>query len=206
MRSTEFEGLTYQLRDDPRVSRSLTLGEFIQAFSIFKDVYCENNGHKRMQLDGHEQTVVELATMYGGTAHYDYHRLFAARVAAYAARGQSIRWDMRDTRLYGMCTSGRRTRTCAVCHSITHATEVCPSIVNSTHRPTASTSAPHSHQPSYSQIKDIRGRPRVRHNALELCNNFNSHGCTRPQGPFLHACLACFSRKHGKAACKKSSE
>ena len=201
-RISEFDGSVFHLKDDPRLTRSLTLGEFIQAFGIFKDVHCENNDAKRRQLDGHEQIVIELAALYGGTAHYDYHKLFAARVAAYAERGQHMRWDMKDSRLFSMCSSGRRTRTCNVCHSVTNNTDLCPSLADNMRRQPAK---------NHSQVlfdrktnTDVRGRPRILSDGKEICNNYNDFGCTRPRCPFAHICSNCF-KKHTKAQCKNST-
>ncbi|XP_067650979.1 uncharacterized protein [Haliotis asinina] len=62
-------------------------------------------------MDLHQQTCITLAKYYGGSAHYDYHKLFAARVAAYAEKGVPINWGIRVSKFWTLVTSGKRART-----------------------------------------------------------------------------------------------
>ncbi|VDI30344.1 Hypothetical predicted protein [Mytilus galloprovincialis] len=53
-------------KSDPRSSRSLSLGEFIQAFGIYKNIMCTTFPHRRSELDLYERDLVDMATRYSG--------------------------------------------------------------------------------------------------------------------------------------------
>ncbi|CAC5412752.1 unnamed protein product [Mytilus coruscus] len=53
-------------KSDPRSSRSLSLGEFIQAFGIYKNIMCTTFPHRRSELDLYERDLVDMATRYPG--------------------------------------------------------------------------------------------------------------------------------------------
>ena len=50
-RQTEFNGQSFQLREDPRINRTLTLVEFITAFGVYKNVLCEPQTLRRAEMD-----------------------------------------------------------------------------------------------------------------------------------------------------------
>ncbi|CAG2222425.1 unnamed protein product [Mytilus edulis] len=54
------------IKPDPRLNRSLSIGEFIQAFSIYKNVMCSAYPQRRNELDLYERDIVDMATRYGG--------------------------------------------------------------------------------------------------------------------------------------------
>ena len=186
-------------KPDPRLQRNLNFAEFTRAFKTYKDVFCEAWPNRRSQLDQHEHTVGELFNLYGGYVHYEYHKHFAARVAALAERGIHIDWGIPDTKIYMTCTSGRRCRSCEQCGMLSHDTATCPSLaVQDTD--TMST----TNQTVRRTNTDSYGRLRIRHQGQELCNNFNGDGCLRPRCNFLHICASCFGKGHSKSDCKKA--
>ncbi|KAJ8315452.1 hypothetical protein KUTeg_007602 [Tegillarca granosa] len=55
-------------RKDPRLNKTLTITEFIQAFGIYKSTLCEAFPRHRQELDLYERDIIDMATRYGGTA------------------------------------------------------------------------------------------------------------------------------------------
>ena len=50
-RTTEFDGQIFKIKEDPRLNKILTLGEFIAAFGVYKTVLCEAYPNRRSELD-----------------------------------------------------------------------------------------------------------------------------------------------------------
>jgi hypothetical protein len=210
-RTTEIEGVIYKLRDDPRLNKTLTLGEFIAAFSAYKNVLCDAYHHRRAEMDAYERQIVQIARQYGGTLFYDYHRLFASKAAAWVAKGVLVNWGLLDTTLYCTVTSGHRTRACSICHSLMHEADMCPTLRvdlsgNSARRGASSyrpsSSGPYDRQRNTNPNVDTNGRSRQFVNNMEVCNNFNLRSCHRgPSCHFAHICLKCKSSGHGSSSC-----
>ena len=59
-------------KPDPRLNRSLTLDEFIQAFRIYKNIMYTAHPHRRNELDIYEWDIVNMATRYSGRGFYEY--------------------------------------------------------------------------------------------------------------------------------------
>ncbi|VDI56854.1 Hypothetical predicted protein [Mytilus galloprovincialis] len=55
-------------KSDPRSSRSLSLGEFIQAFGFIRTLMCTTFPHRRSELDLYERDLVDMATRYPGVS------------------------------------------------------------------------------------------------------------------------------------------
>lgn len=51
-------------RPDPRLNRSLTLAEFIQAFGVYKNIMTSAHPRRRNELDLYERDFVDMATRY----------------------------------------------------------------------------------------------------------------------------------------------
>lgn len=58
---------------DPRLSKTLSLAEFIVAFGIFWDIICEIHPSRRAELDTYLAIIADLTMTYGGTFFYEYH-------------------------------------------------------------------------------------------------------------------------------------
>ncbi|CAC5420045.1 unnamed protein product [Mytilus coruscus] len=56
-----FDGDDKNYKTDPRLTRALSIGEFIQAFSIYKSVMCSAFPHRRSELDSYERDIVDMA-------------------------------------------------------------------------------------------------------------------------------------------------
>jgi hypothetical protein len=212
-RTTEFDGLIYKIRDDPRLNKILTLGEFISAFTVYRNVLCESFPHRRIELDAYLRHIVQLATQYGGSLFYEYHRMFASKSAAWVAKGVLVNWALLDTTLYCTVTSGHRTRSCSICQSLAHASDMCPTLRVDNSGPVRRGSTSNRFSPydrnnsnnsnnSNNRNLDSYGRTRQFHNNAEVCNNFNYKTCFRGKScHFTHVCVKCKSTSHGSSQC-----
>ena len=70
-------------KPDPRLNKTLSLSEFIQAFGTYKSVMSEAYSERRIELDLYERDIVDMANRYPGTGFYEYHKQFSATAAAY---------------------------------------------------------------------------------------------------------------------------
>ncbi|MGH0138989.1 UNVERIFIED_CONTAM: hypothetical protein FKN15_025387 [Acipenser sinensis] len=122
---------------DPRLLKNLTLGEFVLAFSIFRDVLCTAYPHRREELDLYLAYVVELSVRYGSTMFFEYHESFSAAVLA--TDNIIVNWATPDNYLFNQVFGGLRGNACGVCASTGHSTHLCPK--------TASASSSHITQP-----------------------------------------------------------
>ena len=191
---------------DSRLTRSLTLSEFIMAFSIYKNVMCEAYPIRRTELDAYELNIVEMSHKFGGSAFYEYHRSFSARAAAMLQNYNiKINWAIKDTNLFCMTFAGRTALTCGQCNSLAHTTQFCPqNIGKNQNTPHFGISTVGGNQKlGTNRGIDIKGRNRVSHKGRELCNNYNSSaGCDKPNCQYWHICIKCRAPGHPMALCK----
>lgn len=182
---------------DTRLSRSLILSEFIMAFTTYKSIMCEAYPQRRAELDCYQRSVVEMAHKFGGNTFYDYHRAFSARAAAMLqSYNVKIDWSTKDTNLFCMTFAGHTTVSCNRCASKSHTSNMCPLIGDTPLANGRFTSKANS------RFQDEKGRPRVRHDGREICNNFNGEaGCFRSGCNFLHACSLCKKQSHSALGC-----
>lgn len=186
---------------DHRLSRKLSIPEFVLAFSLYRDVICSVTPLRREELDLYLYTVVELGHKYGGSYFYDYHRSFSAKAAARFAQFQVVTvWSNMDTELFCRHFAGLRSPVCASCQSSSHTAYWCPNwevpAVPSTSRGSG-LMLPSSGHPA---PLDKLGRPIHFLGKSQICNNYNLGVCNFSQCRLLHICTGCF-RAHPKSAC-----
>lgn len=183
---------------DPRLNRSLTLAEFITAFSKYRNVMCEVYPQRRKELDDYERDIVAMATRYGGGLFYEYHKAFSARAATLLVeKGIKVNWGIRDNNIYCTVMAGHRGIICSHCSSTDHTSQFCPFSDSNYGR------AKFGDRRSAGPSSDIRGRPRVFYKNREVCNNFNTeHGCKRLKCSHIHVCLSC-KKDHSQVNCGK---
>ncbi|KAL5007460.1 hypothetical protein ScPMuIL_016266 [Solemya velum] len=88
-------------KPDHRLSKSLSLAEFIQAFGVYKNIMCETFPQRRPELDLYERDIVDMATQYQGLGFYDYHKQFSAKAAAQVLyRNIPVDWSVRNNSLF----------------------------------------------------------------------------------------------------------
>ncbi|XP_076101126.1 uncharacterized protein LOC143070913 [Mytilus galloprovincialis] len=99
--SDNIEQFPYPNKPDPRLNRSLSIGEFVQAFSIYKNVMCSAYSQRRNELDLYERDIVDMATRYGGRGFYEYHRQFSLQAAAHLNYNNvMVDWSVRNNALF----------------------------------------------------------------------------------------------------------
>ena len=151
---------------DHRLQKSLTISEFILAFSIYKNVMCEAFPNRRGELDAYERIIVEMATKFPGNGFFEYHKLFSAKAAVYLRNyNVKVNWGIRDEYIFNSIFAGHKANSCGICSSMMHSTTLCPNNLSSPKGSQRNLNASHT---------DIRGRPRIMYQGKEICNNFNS--------------------------------
>ena len=179
---------------DPRVTKALTISEFIKAFSIYKNVMCEGFPEREKELSAYLADIVEMATRFSGLTFYEYHREFSAKSATWHARGVELDWSKRDTALFTFLFSGLKANACAICGSLGHQTSFC-SLANDSKKSEA------KGRRSNDQTSDRNNVPRVYFQGKEICNNFNfSRGCPYNPCKRSHVCLNCHA-SHPRFQC-----
>ncbi|XP_058842486.1 uncharacterized protein LOC131697467 [Acipenser ruthenus] len=112
---------------DPRLQKSLSVGEFVLAFSVYRDILCSVYPHRLQELNQYLFLVVELSVRYGGTLFYQYHRAFSAKAAAtLSADNRIVDWSRSDPDLFTRIFSGIRANACSACASTAHSSYLCP--------------------------------------------------------------------------------
>lgn len=186
-------------KPDFRLHRSLNLGEFIQAFSTYKQVMCRTFPHRRVELDLYERDVIEMASRFPGQGFYEYHCEFSKLAAAQLRfNNRCVDWSVRDTVLFNNIFTNRPANSCSFCGSSLHLSGFCPSSVQqqSQKQPPTKSSA----KGPQSSV-DTHGRPRIFHGSREICNNFNGErGCSVSTCSKAHICLSCKSN-HSSTKC-----
>ena len=141
------------VKSDPRINRTLTLGEFIQAFGTYKNIMCSAHPHRRSELDLYERDVVDMATRYPGKGFYEYHKRFSADAAAHVRYNNiPVDWSIRNNSLFCNIFANAKPNTCNFCGSTFHTSGFCnqsPSYVRN------------QYGQSRSSDQDIYGRERV---------------------------------------------
>ena len=110
-----------------RLAQNLTFAEFVQAFSKYTEIVCEQNQSRRGELQRYLADVTSMYTQFEGSLFYYYHRQFATRAANLLQHyNTKVDWSIRDQNIYATLTAGRRATLCAICQSGLHLTDFCP--------------------------------------------------------------------------------
>ncbi|CAG2254395.1 ANK [Mytilus edulis] len=116
--SEMFDGDDKNYKTDPRLTRSLSIGEFIQAFSIYKSVMCSAFPHRRSELDSYERDIVDIASRYPGKGFYEYHRRFSLDAAALMRfNNMAVDWFIRNNTIFCNIFANTRPNSCNLCGS-----------------------------------------------------------------------------------------
>ncbi len=120
--------VSVMLKDnDPRLSKTLTLAEFIVAFGVFRDVICEVLPSRRAELDRYLAIIADISLTYGGTLFYEYHKSLSAKAAMFIQRfNQRLDWSVVDLTLISRHFTGHQALSCSICGSHTHTPNLCP--------------------------------------------------------------------------------
>lgn len=100
---------------DPRLQRNLSFGEFVIAFSIYRDTLCQVFPDRREELDLYLSMMADFNQRYGGTLFYEYHKSFSAKstscITLYNSR---LDWSITDTELPVRHFGGQRSLLCSI--------------------------------------------------------------------------------------------
>ena len=193
--------LCHQVKPDHRLNRSLNIGEFIQAFGIYKSIMCSTFPSRRMELDLYERDIVDMASKYPGKGFYEYHKQFSL-IAASQLKYNNILvdWSVRNNTLFCNILANVRPHTCETCDSTLHTTGFCPN----------SQAISMEDRKEYNKRKlgnnetDSHGRKRIYFKGREICNNFNGdRGCSSSRCNNWHICSDC-KGEHSKSVCPLS--
>lgn len=187
--------VSHKQKPDPRLNHNLSLGQFIQAFGIYKNIMCDSYPARRQELDLYERDIVDMATTYHGKGFYEYHKAFSAQAAAHLRfSNKKVDWSVRNNKLFASIFVNQSANLCSLCQSAMHLSPFCPNQLNKGTMQNALNR-------TYSPTVDVRGRARVKFNGQEICNNFNSvKGCNRPNCKNAHVCLTC-KKEHSQQSC-----
>ena len=190
--------VSHKQKSDPRLNHNLSLGQFIQAFGIYKNIMCDTYPARRQELDLYERDIVDMATTYHGKGFYEYHKAFSAQAAAHLRfSNKKVDWSVRNNKLFASVFVNQSANSCSLCQSAMHLAPFCPNHLNKG----TIQSAPNR---TYSPSVDVRGRTRVKFNGQEICNNFNSvKGCNRSYCRNAHVCLTC-KKEHSQQSCQNA--
>ena len=64
---------------DARLTRSLNIEEFRQAFSLYRNIICEKEPLRRAEFDTYFDFIESLHSQFGGSKFYDYHNAFSKK-------------------------------------------------------------------------------------------------------------------------------
>ncbi|KAL5011691.1 hypothetical protein ScPMuIL_010242 [Solemya velum] len=184
-------------KPDHRLSKSLSLAEFIQAFGVYKNIMCETFPQRRPSWTC-MNVISWIWLLNQGLGFYDYHKQFSAKAAAQVLyRNIPVDWSVRNNSLF--------------CNIFSH------------FHPRHMFLLP-QYQPYYCllSLREFRItiaqiyffgaplRPQIpmaaqsAFSGQEVCNNLNSvTGCRRSQCRNLHVCTGC-KRNHSQSECPVS--
>ena len=173
------ETITLKPLTDNRLSRLLTIQEFIKAFNIYKNVICQFACHRREELDKYMSNIIDLASKYPGSCFYEYHLQFSSRSAYYLEHMCTpIDWGIMDERLLTHIVAGRRANACSLCHAFVHDTNFCHLAADKQKLP----------------AQNYNNKP---------CQWYNSsRGCTLQGCTYQHCCTICRGM-HSRQTCNK---
>jgi hypothetical protein len=184
---------------DLRTTRPLSLNEFLVAFGKYRNVLCEVYPHRREELDIYLREIVDMATRFGGTHFYEYHKQFSARASlVLAQRNVLIDWSIRDYILFGNVFNGLKSSLCGLCGSIGHTTAMCTPQANAaTAKPVTTLSSPPWNNHPYTRPNGYQERNQEK---SPTCRDYNNTTCSRLQCRFAHSCNRC-GANHPAAKC-----
>jgi hypothetical protein len=169
---------------DNRLLKNLNCADFIQAFTVYKDIMCEAYPGRRAELDKYMSNVVKMAGDWPGFVFYQYHLEFSARAAELLVRGYRVDWAKMDPLLFQKVTAGKLANSCKLCSAFDHHSGFCPLAAAGS---MVSTSKPFS-------------------SGKKICFRHNSGTCERGTScQYLHACATCKSPQHTQRECKQTT-
>ena len=111
---------------DARLQCSLSISEFVTAFSIYKRIMCGAYPQRSKELNWYLCDIVDIASKFGDQAAYEYHKLFSARATALLTELKiKVDWSYRDQVIFSLVVSGRPAFRCDLCKSVSYRAKFC---------------------------------------------------------------------------------
>ena len=185
---------------DERLTRNLSLDEFIVAFGRYKKIMCSAFPNRSNELDSYLSHIIETANVWP-ERFYEYHQMFSSKCASMLLQHNiKIDWAKGDFNLRTLICAGSSVKSCDACGSNIHSAGMCPHRNSKQHSGRLS-----SGYKVYRQHKDIHGREILFHEGEQICNNYNStKGCKKPYCKYAHNCTSCKSNGHAKFQCPQN--
>lgn len=181
---------------DPRLSKDLSIGQFLAAFSVYRDIICSIYPNRRAELDTYLALIADLHMRYGRSLFNQYHKAFATKAAAVLSRsGQRLHWSVLDIEILILIT---QSILCFQCGAAGHQSTFCPSLP---FKHNLSTAPPLQPLMNFGPL-DRYGKKMQVPNNMPVCNNFNESVCSFPNCAFLHICSLCRDA-HPKSVCPR---
>ncbi len=192
---------------DNRMNINLTIGDFVKAFNIYKNVIVEEQPGRRAELDAYLSNMIRMASQFPGFIYYNYHREFSARAAdLWINHNIPLDWSELDPRIASRHTAGCKANACSICQSHDHSTDFCASFAS---RKPAYPRQSLPQLPAKAAGVKLGGDAADGSKATRYCWRFNgNNGCRLPAGEcrFPHKCASCNSDAHGRTECKQKQD
>ena len=183
---------------DARLQCSLSISEFVTAFSIYKRIMCGAYPQRSQELDWYLCDIVDIASKFGDQAAYEYHKLFSARAAALLTeRKIKVDWSYRDQAIFSLVVSGRPAFRCDLCKSVSHRAKFCS--LNAGHAAKFSLAAPLTGRSTHADTNS-HGTQIPWYSTIP-CQNFNLRTCFRRHCRFRHIYASCHQPGHPVTLC-----
>ena len=175
---------------DARLNRSLSIEEFIVAFTKYRRIHCTHHPWRKEELDDYMTNIIDIARVYGGK-FYEYHKIFAQKCAVALEQGKKVNWAEKDKDLLQMIIGGTQSNSCQICKEVSHTTQFCPQNI----KPFAAQSKYHS------SLVSARADYSNASQTKPVCHFFNNLGCRKDKCFYSHVCKNCGSASHGLKQC-----
>jgi hypothetical protein len=196
------EIFTIKAKGDSRLTRDLTISEFICAFNIYKRLMCAEYPHRRAELDKYMSFIIEINQKFPGFAFYHYHLQFSAKAAQYCEVGQRIDWSAPDSTMLSTIVAGLKANVCNLCQAFDHTAAFCGLNSDKTPprpAPERATFTATSTATSTAGATANYGGPGKR-----ICRFFQAErGCAKGNCSYQHICAKCFSPDHAAHVCRR---
>ncbi|XP_039668973.1 uncharacterized protein LOC120566512 [Perca fluviatilis] len=112
---------------DPRLCKELSIGQFLVAFGLFREVICSVYPDRRAELDSYLALIGDLNLKYGRNIFFHYHKAFSSKAALHLARSNvRVDWSVVDLELLVMLVGGAQVIACSACGAQGHMAALCP--------------------------------------------------------------------------------
>ena len=200
--NSDGDAVPIKAKVDSRLTRNLSLPEFLRAYGIWESVMVETYPHRAAELAQYRYNIIEMHNDFGNL-FYQYHKAFSAKAAAALLNHRiKIDWSIVDYKIHMNVFSGRRANSCSLCQGVDHNTDMCSLNVGSRNNAAAKRMSGFEYQNKTS----TRPKRKTLSDGTEVCYPFNENKCWRGETcKNAHVCLKCLSKDHIQSDCISAS-